>query len=303
MVASKLNRSLYALMAGILLFLSIISFFVYSTFYWNYDDGYYRFKVNGRSYDLSTPKQRWDLPKELEEISGLSYYNKNVLACVQDEDGKIYLYDLKKKAIQLEEKFGDKGDYEGVEVIGDMTYVLKSNGNVYFFSLTDDGIGEVQKIKTDLSAKNDAEGLGFHDLSDDLLIACKEDPGTKKVDLKKSRSVYRIDLKDRDFKEKPKYVIEGKKFNDFLEKKGLSKKKHKPFKPSGVAVHPKTKQIFLIGTVGKLMVILDPDGDIVDLIPLDPTIFWQPEGICFSPNGDLYISSEGKGEKGYILKF
>jgi len=52
-----------------------------------------------------------------------------------------------------------------------------------------------------------------------------------------------------------------------------------------------------------MLIILNPKGEIEDLIPLDPKIFRQPEGICFSPNGDLYISSEGKGKSGYILKF
>ena len=88
-----------------------------------------------------------------------------------------------------------------------------------------------------------------------------------------------------------------------LENRGLSKKKHKPFKPSGIAVHPQNGYIFLISSVGKMMVILKPDGQIEDLIPLDRKVMLQPEGICFAPNGDLYISSEGRGKKGYILKF
>lgn len=290
-------------MAGLLFIFSVLSFYFYSNFYWNYDESYYHFKVGERTYDLGSPKQRWDLPRELEEISGLSFYKKNVLACVQDEDGIIFQYDLKKSEVRLAEQFGEKGDYEGVEVMGDTTYVLKSNGKVYYFYMNDKAIGEVKEIKTDLSKANDAEGLGFHDLNDDLLIACKEDPGTKKVDLEKSRTVYRIDMLERKFKKKPKYIIEGKKYNAFLEIKDLSKKKHKPFKPSGVAVHPTTRQVFIIGTVGKMMIILDPEGNIEDLVPLDPKVFWQPEGICFSPNGDLYISSEGRDKKGYILKF
>ena len=44
-------------------------------------------------------------------------------------------------------------------------------------------------------------------------------------------------------------------------------------------------------------------GKILDLQDLDTEIFSQPEGICFSPSGDLFISNEGKGRKGYILKF
>lgn len=288
-------------MTATVLTLSILSMYYFNTYYWNYEDQAYQFKSAENVYDLKNPKMRWDLPRELEEISGLSYYKKNKLACVQDEDGVLYIYDLHKKEIVEQYVFGKADDYEGVEMIDETAFILKSNGDVFQFELTNSE--NVTKIETDLSRKNDTEGLGFHEDLMDLLIACKEDPGTKKVDLEKCRSVYRIDIEDKDFKKNPKYIIEGKSYNKMLEQKDLSKKRHKPFKPSGVAVHPKSKDIYVIGTVGKMMVILNPEGKIKDLIPLDPEIFWQPEGICFNPHGDLFISSEGRGKKGYILKF
>lgn len=290
-------------MAGVLLIISMISMYFADLYSWNYEDTAYRLELNGYAYDLKNPRQRWELPRELEEISGLSFFRKNQLACIQDEDGIFYVYDLRKKEISRKELFGEKGDYEGVEMINDTAYVLKSNGDIFYFPLQDKGIGEVKKIKTDLSNRNDTEGLGFYYETEEVLIACKENPGTKKVDIKKSRSIYKVDLAEKKFKKKPKYIIDGKSYNKMLEKKDLSSKKHLPFKPSGVAVHPKSNFVFIIGSVGKMMIILNSHGEIENLVPLDPKIFMQPEGICFSPNGDLYISSEGRGKKGYILKF
>ena len=187
-------------MAGILLIISLFSIHLSHTYRWNYDDSVYRLEINENTYNLNNPSQRWDLPGELEEISGLSFFRKNELACIQDEDGVFYIYNLKKKEIARKDPFGEKGDYEGVEVITDTAYVLKSNGDVYYFHLKDHSIGEVKKIKTDLTKRNDAEGLGFHGESEELLIGCKEDPGTKKVDIKKSRSIYRIELTEKKFK-------------------------------------------------------------------------------------------------------
>jgi len=296
-----LKNANYLIMTAAILTISVVSMYFYDTYHWNYNDSVYLLDITDTEYNLKNPTARWDLPKELEEISGLSFYKKNKLACIQDEDGILYFYDLDRKEISKKIKFGEKGDYEGVEIINDTAYVLKSNGDIFYFDLANSE--NVEKIKTDLTKKNDSEGLGFHENIMGLLIACKENPGTKKVALEKSRSVYRVTIEDKKFKKKPKYIIDGKAYNKMLEEKGLSKKKHKPFKPSGVAVHPKTKDIFVIGTVGKMMIILNPEGDIKDLIPLDPKLFRQPEGICFSPKGDLYISSEGKGKKGYILKF
>ena len=59
----------------------------------------------------------------------------------------------------------------------------------------------------------------------------------------------------------------------------------------------------MISSVGKLLTIMDREGLILGVQALDPNLFRQPEGICFSPEGDLYISNEGKGGKGYVLKF
>lgn len=268
-----------------------------------YESQQYNLTHGNQKYNLLNPKQRWDLPNELEEISGLSFYKNGQLACVQDEDGILYIYSLKKNMIIRKEHFGEKGDYEGVEVLDETAYILKSNGKVFNFTLKKSGISDVANIKTDLSSKNDTEGLCFHKHFNELLIACKENPGTKKHELEKSRSVYRIDMLEKKFKKKPRFVIEGKQYKKMLEEKGFSKNKHIPFKPSGIAVHPRTEFTFIIGTVGKMMVILNKEGGIDELIPLDPKVFVQPEGICFAPNGDLYISSEGRGKKGYILKF
>ena len=288
---------------GIVLIVGVFTVYYAEQRIWNYDNSVYQLKLGIQQYDFSNPKQRWDLPKELKEISGLSFYKKNQLACVQDEEGVLYVYDLKKETVIRSDKFGKKGDYEAVEVVDDTAYILKSNGEIYYFHVKPMGIGDVNKINTELTNKNDTEGLGFNKSKNELLIACKEEPGTKEVELEKSRSVYSVHQPDKKFIQNPKYVIESKSYNEMLEKKGLDKKAHKPFKPSGIAVHPKTNYVFIIGTVGKIMVILTPEGAIADLVPLDPGLFAQPEGICFSPEGDLYISSEGKRKKGYILKF
>ena len=51
------------------------------------------------------------------------------------------------------------------------------------------------------------------------------------------------------------------------------------------------------------MLVLSTKGEMLAMISLDPKIFLQPEGICFSPDGSLYIASEGAGLQGAILKF
>ena len=80
-------------------------------------------------------------------------------------------------------------------------------------------------------------------------------------------------------------------------------KRKKAFMPSGIAVHPETRDIYIVATVGKLLIVLNPEGHTKHLVPLSPRVFRQPEGICFTTGGDLIISNEGQDGRGKIQLF
>jgi len=61
--------------------------------------------------------------------------------------------------------------------------------------------------------------------------------------------------------------------------------------------------MYLLAAEGARLLVLDRMGIIRTVARLDPKTFRQPEGICFAPDGTLFIASEGKDGKGYILKF
>ena len=77
------------------------------------------------------------------------------------------------------------------------------------------------------------------------------------------------------------------------------------FAPSGIAVHPKTQNIYVLSSQGKTLVVLHSDGQIAHIEKLEKEIHPQPEGICFDQEGNLFISNEGKEEDGVgkIYKF
>lgn len=236
-------------------------------------------------YDLKTPAKRFTLPAELREISGLSYYKPNQLLCVQDEVAVAYLYDLKKEQIADSSVFGNYGDFEGIEWVKNEIYILKSNGDLYHFEPFSKSIA---RIPGNLPDKTEVEGLAYDPESDRLMIAVKE--GGKKTD----KVVYMYDLKS-------KVLYQGLILKDkALEEAGIDAKK---FKPSGLAVHPKTGELYFLTSVGKRLVVVNRKGRIVASEALDPKLFRQPEGICFAPDGTLYIASEGDGKAGYILSF
>jgi uncharacterized protein YjiK len=237
-------------------------------------------------YDFENPSEKYIMPDKLREISGLSYYKNNQLACVNDEEGKVFMYDFVKKEVVDKIPFAKDGDYEGIEVVGDEVFVLKSNGKLKSFKI---GLPFEREIDCSDPDVLEYEGLGYDPKSKYLLLAAKE--RVKDKDDKKMIYAY-------DFGRKILFkhiAIPQEQIKD--EANG------KKFKPSGIAVSPTTGQIFIIASDGKKMLVLAEDGHKEALISLNPQTFRQPEGICFTPNGDLFIASEGKDGDGYILKF
>jgi uncharacterized protein YjiK len=237
-------------------------------------------------YDFENPTEKYALPDKLKEISGLSYYKKNQLVCVNDEQGKIFIYDINEKKIVDKIPFGKDGDYEGVEVVGDEVFVLKSDGKLKGFK-----IGEAFEREIDCSEPEvlEYEGLGYDSKSKYLLLVAKE----RKKDVDDKKMIYAYDF---DRKVLFKHIA-------IPEDQVRDEANGKEFRPSGIAVHPQTGQTFVIASSGKKLLILSEKGQKEALISLNPKIYQQPEGICFSPDGQLFISSEGKNGDGYILRF
>jgi uncharacterized protein YjiK len=237
-------------------------------------------------YSFETPSEKYILPDKLKEISGLSFYKDNQLVCVNDEQGKIFVYDIVQKKVIEKIPFGKDGDYEGIEVVGDEVFVLKSNGKLKGFKI---GLPFEREIDCTNPDVIEYEGLGYDPKTKNLLLAAKE--RVKDKDDKKMIYAYNFETKTL-FKNIA--IPEGQVTDEA---------NGKDFRPSGVAVNPLTGQTFIIASDGKKLLVLAQDGHKDALISLNPSTFKQPEGICFAPNGDLFIASEGKEGEGYILKF
>ncbi|MEO1050306.1 MAG: SdiA-regulated domain-containing protein [Bacteroidota bacterium] len=265
------------------------------------DPIYHNYGKGDIGYDLANPDHRYSLDDDLEEISGLSYFRPDQLAMIEDESGTLYIYDFDEDEITKEYKFHKDGDYEGIEMIHRKAYVIKSNGKLYHFKVMKNGKTDTERVETPLNIKNDVEGLCHDPANHRLLIACKGDGDIKGNDVK-GKAIYALDLDTYTLSKEPVYTISKKQLKAVNEASD-NPFKIKDFSPSGLAVHPKTGQLYVIASDGHLLVVLNTDGSVGAIAPLYPKLFRQPEGICFSPDGDLYIASEGRGGKGYILEF
>ncbi len=268
------------------------------------------------NYSLDQPEAVWRLPAELREISGLSYFGDSTIAAIQDEDARIYLLSSTSGKLLDVHEFGKKGDFEGIEMVGTTVWALKSNGDLFSVEHFDQPRSAVTKYTTSLSDANNAEGLTYDSENNSLLIACKGKPGLKNGEKYEGfKAIYSFGLDELRLHTTPKYLIDLSVIEAFRSQGAIREfyiKTSKKtglisdalfFEPSGIAIHPQSKYLYVISHTAKLLLVLNLEGGILDIQKLNPTLFNQPEGICFSPDGTLYISNEGGKGQGSILKF
>lgn len=266
------------------------------------------------SYDISHPTKIIELRKKLVEVSGLSYISDNEVALIQDEDGTIFFYNMQQKAISRKVFFAKDGDYEDLNVIGDTAYVLRSDGLLYEIANLQGKSKDmvVIKHKTGLTQKNDTEGVCYDALNNQLLIACKGSPGTEDK-YKGKKAIYGFNLSTKQLSAEPVALIDISDVDNLAYGTGQNvidkfvkffrKTKQNPFNPSGLAIHPLTRDIYMVSSVGNMLVVVDSTGTLINAKRLPTAKFKQPEGIAFDPLGNMYISNEGRNGNGNILKF
>lgn len=265
-------------------------------------------------YNLVSPDKISTLPIVLKEISGITTIDSANIACIQDEKGIVFVYNEKENKITSHLQFNNDGDYEGIARVGDTLYILRSDGMLFEVSGFTSGILKHQSFNTGVPAK-DNEGLCFDALHNRLLIACKSKPG-KDPGFKDKRCIYSFDLSEKKLSDQPVFDVDLSVIQNWVEnfkavpggpfeKYSEHVSNHHPvsFKPSAIAIHPVSKNLFLLSSADHLLFIFDELNKPVDIIPLNQEIFYQPEGISFYENGDMLISNEGKTGKPTLLFF
>lgn len=249
---------------------------------------------NVKKLDL-TIVNSWELPDALREVSGIDWIGDDKLAAIEDEDGIIYIYDLKVKKITKEIEFADDGDYEGIAVNGKNAYVMRSDGLLFeALNYQSDQI-TTKTYQSKMSHKNNVETLALDAKNNRLLTAPKdEDPNDENI-----KGVYAFDLKGQAMLSDLIFKVDmkDKALKDYEEKKS-----YKTFRPSDLAVHPKTGELYVLEGVNPKLLIMNKNGDIKKVFKLDKDDFAQPEGITFSPDGRLFISNEAHGKTATILE-
>ena len=250
---------------------------------------------HGSTSAAITIVKKWDMPKDLAEISGISYIDGQRFACVQDELGKIFIYNTTSSSVEREISFGAPGDYEELAVIGETIWVLRADGKLFEVSNMNATKPSVKEYSTQLTTKQDPEGLCYDKKNNRLLIAIKgAEPGTENY-----KGIYAFDLSSKEMDQQPVFKIDlqNKVFGN-----GSDKKKRNSINPSGISIHPVNSDLYIIDGRNPQLLIIDAGGNIKKLYTLNSKEFAQPEGITFNSAGDLFIANEGTKQPGNIVQ-
>jgi len=269
--------------------------------------------INSIGYDLNNPEEIQILPPVLYEISGISVINSSSVACIQDENGIVFIYDLNRKEIVKQITFYGNGDYEDIAYANNKIYVLRSDA--VLFEINNMNASQIAKeIKLKDIPHDECEGLCYDHENKRLLIAPK-DKADKDSDVETKRGVYGFDLIRKDLIKKPvisfklssikEFASEDKNMNEEKGKKKDEKKNKQDikFKPSAIGIHPLNGDLYVLSAEDQMLFIFSIKGNIKNIMKLDPYLFNMPEGITFFENGDMLISNEGQNMRPTLLRF
>jgi hypothetical protein len=242
-------------------------------------------------YNLNEPV-KITLGQNLKEISGIRIddANKQIIA-VNDEEGKLYRLGMDGSIQGKAFKFAKKGDFEDLDFDGTYWYAVKSTGEVNRISgaFTDSSTTSVYPFSE--------TGIEFeticYDKTNQKIFLLTKTP----KELKDGRvAAYILDTTAGSFT----YAAAYSPSLEAITK--IRGKEKSECKPTSAAIHPLTGELYIISVNDRLLVIM-ANGEVKQVYKLDKAAFRQPEGICFSANGDMFISNEAQDATANILQF
>ena len=241
-------------------------------------------------YDFDAPDAAFYLPRALREISGLTVLPDGALGAIEDEHGELYVLDPDSATVIEQHRFHGRGDYEGLAAVGEAVWVLQSDGDLFEVTDARSDAPHAERHRTGLHRSCDAEGLEYDPAEERLLIVCKEDAGPE---LPGIRAIYAFHLSSLDRSPNPVFRLD----------RAVLDAPSRPFKPSALARHPRTGQFYVLSAVRHALAVLNPDGSLAAALALPAARYPQPEGLAFSPDGTLFLSSEGRTGPATLFRF
>lgn len=254
---------------------------------------------------LKRPSDIFDLPDELDEISGLEMYGENEIIAIDDEDGIIYSINTESGKITSTVDFGVKGDFEGLAYDGKYMYVITSGGDLY--QIDPASPRNYGKYHWDIEGK-EIESLAFFEgklysttkersNSQEMVIFALEPERLGSSQPEKIMTIKLESVKSFLAQDEDKSIL--KRFAKFISGDNI----YNFVRPSGITFIPGINHVLILSHHNRFLLEIDPEGEIHNIMSLSCPDFYQPEGIALDANGYLYISNESRGHLPNVLKF
>ena len=255
------------------------------------NNSYLSFDDENKTYTI---EEQWNLPTILEEVSGISYLGNNEMACVQDEEGVIFIFNLKSSEITARIPFGETGDYEALTIVEETAYIARSDGKIFKVSNFRQDSPTVNTYQISGLDINEMEGLEVDVKNKRLLLSVKEYNNRKET-----KGIYTFDLTTETVNKERYFTLNGE---DEIFKNLRGGRSSQIIRPSSIRFHPTTGELYVLEGNQPKLIILDKNGKVSKIHLLDPETFPQPEGLAFDDENRLYISNESRRQPANLLR-
>jgi hypothetical protein len=246
------------------------------------------------SHNVVKISRSWELPGILRNISAIDYISPGKIACLQDEVGSIFIFNLDSGAIEKEYPFGPPGNYKGLVILNEDAYVACADGRIIEIRNYDSEVPEVTEHGTHLTIDENVNGLCYDVSNKRLLVTIK---GTEDGN-QHYKGIYSFRLADKRMLTNPAIKID---LRSRVFRKLQPKNMQTVFQPSDLDISPVTGLLYIIDGTRVQLLRMRTNENIKDLTELDKEQFIQPEGITFTPSGELFIASKGVREEPGML--
>jgi uncharacterized protein YjiK len=248
-------------------------------------------------YDLSARgADRWELPKALQEISGLAVDSAGRIFAHDDEQAIIYQLDPATHRVVKRFSFGLpalRGDFEAIAVVGRQVILTTSDGVLYAGREGRDGESVPYVTQaTGVGSYCEVEGMAYEAVGRALLFACKT-PRTKALVGHLEILRWSLDRKALD----PRPWISVRLTEIIRQIKGPG------FHPSELLRIAGNGHYLALSGREHAIVEFTQAGKVVAVAHLRRRDHRQAEGLAFAPDGALLISDEGAGQRGTVTAY
>jgi uncharacterized protein YjiK len=248
-------------------------------------------------YDLSAPPaDRWELPKALQEISGLAFDSAGRLFAHDDEQAIVYQLDPATHRVVKRFSFGRpavRGDFEAIAVVGRQVILATSDGVLYAGREGRDG-ESLPYVRQDTGVGRycETEGVASEPDSGALLFVCKV-PRTRV--LSGHLAVLRWSLDRKALDPRPRILLGLGEITREL--------KGSTFHPSELARDSGSGHYLVLAGREHAIAEITSQGQVVAVARLRRADHRQAEGLAVGADGALLIADEGAGRRGTVTVY